>query len=305
MNKIVEALKAAGKDPAAIKTLYGILARSTVVFGAFTDPETNKRHIMIAQSQPGERRYIPFFASLPTATEAIKGFKFDQAKFVPETAPAVQFFQDTLVLNLPYIINPHGKYSREFSISEAHKIIELGAHRQGGLPPLTDKESIALDKRIEEYQKANAVPRSMAELLDMASACLDSRLVFHPRVRESIMAYPEHDSPEVMGAAWNMFVALSASLYPMAVKKDFSEDRFFKENGIALVMVENPPEGDEIFVEARTSRYLDREITFYSYIFNPRYFNFPLHFHILDDGKILICHLGPDLPSKPKSENLN
>ena len=305
MNKIVEALKAVEKDPAAIKNLYWVLARSTVVFGAFTDPETKNRHIMMARSQTGEKSYIPFFASLHTASYSIKSFRFDQGKFVPETASALKFFQDTLDLGLPYIINPHGKFSREFSLDEAQKIINLATRRERGPEPLTDRESRALDKIIEDYQKANSVPRTMDELIDMASSCLDSRLVFHPKVKESVKSYPEYDSPEVRAAAWRMFVGLSSSLYPMIRGKDISEDRFFKENGIALVMVGTPPEGDEIFIKARTAQYGGREITFYSYIFNPKHFDFPLHFHILDDGRILVCHLGKELPFTPKRKNLN
>jgi hypothetical protein len=95
-----------------------------------------------------------------------------------------------------------------------------------------------------------------------------------------------------------MFVALSSSLYPMVAKKDISEDRFFAENRIALVMVETPPPDDQVFINSRRAPYLGREITFYSYIFNPAHFDIALHFHLLEDGRILVCHLGQTLPSR-------
>jgi hypothetical protein len=307
MNKLTKAVTAAGKDPARMDDLLRLLARSQVVFGLSTDPITARNHLLYIRSvSDGEdgrpetvTEYIPFFPSRAEALSADKALGLSGAKFEYAQRPAVDFFMDALALRRPCVLNPHDKNSMKLNYEEIEKVIRFASQPDRRPEALTDKESKALNKKIEEYLKAKPAPQSLAELIDMAASCLDSRLLFHPRVKESVQAYSGHDSPEIRGAAWSMFVGLSSSLYPMARKKNISESRFFEENGIALVMVETPPPDDQVFIDSRTARYLDRSITFYSYLFHPKYFDWSLHFHILKDHRILVCYLGKTLPSRP------
>ena len=319
MSKISQVLKEVKKEPEKIKKLYDLLAGTSVIFCSFNNPETNRQHLVYIrvesdqEDQTGDKltyEYIPFFSSMPQALAAAKSIDFGDTDVNYRTASAPLFFKDALQLMRPFILNPHRKESRKLSIEEVHKIVQIAAQNErmrepSLLPAPTDKDSKALDQKIEEYQKANSVPRTMSELIDMASACLDSHLAFHPRVKESIKEFPNSDSSEVRSLAWQMFVALSSSLYPMTAKREISTDKFFAESGMALVIVDDPPPDDQIFIESRTAHYLDREITFYSYVFHPQHFDLSLHYHTLEDGRILICYFGKTLPSKSNRKTVH
>jgi hypothetical protein len=318
MNKIARLLKETAKEPKKIEELYFLLAGSKVAFLFYRHPETKESRLIYlnmvpeATEEPGTgngsaHEYVPFFASAPLAASAVRRIDADGLKVNCGEAQAAQFLKAAQALGRPCLMNPFSRYSRKLSAEEMDKIIQIAAQfdrmrSPTQLPPLDDPESEAFYQKIERYKKANSTPRTMAELIDMAAACLDSRLAFHPRVKEGLPAWPEADSVEIGDIVWRMFVALSSSLYQMAVKKDISENKFLKENGMALVMVEAPPPGDEIFEKYRRDQYLGREITFYSYIFSPAYFDISLHFHLLPDDRVLVCHLGRTLPSGSNQE---